>query len=94
MGNALRRQVPLERVEQDTPLATPRADHQRAARSPDRATLERIRAEFNEMRGFSPTPGQAARLFGLSREECERVLESLAREGFLQRDQDGRYRAR
>jgi hypothetical protein len=58
----------------------------------DAATVQRVRAEFNEMRGFSPTPGQAARLFGLSREDCERVLASLAVDGFLHHDPDGRYR--
>jgi DNA-binding IclR family transcriptional regulator len=44
------------------------------------------------MRGFSPTLEQAARLFDLPREECSRVLTSLAREGFIRRTADGRYR--
>ena len=94
MGKALRRHEPFGRTEDALSLASARAGDRRAGRHPDRAILDRIRAEFSEMRGFSPTPGQAARLFGLSREECERVLESLAREGFLLRDHDGRYRAR
>jgi hypothetical protein len=50
------------------------------------AVVIRVRAEFNEMRGFSPTCDQAARLFGLSREQCERVLGSLTTEGFLRKD--------
>jgi len=93
MRNALRRHALLNPAEQGFSMAPARGPEQRAGIPADRATLERIRAEFNEMRGFSPTPGQAARLFGLSREDCERVLDALAREGFLHRDQDGRYRA-
>ena len=53
---------------------------------------DRIRCEFVEMRGFSPTIDQAARLFQVSREECLRVLSSLVDEGFLKRTTDGRYR--
>ena len=59
-------------------------------RRPD--VISRVRGEFFEMRGFSPTVEQAARLFDLSREECGRVLNSLEREGFLRRTPDGRYR--
>ena len=54
--------------------------------------VSRVRGEFFEMRGFSPTVEQAARLFNLSREESRRVLSSLEREGFLRRTADGRYR--
>lgn len=53
---------------------------------------ERIRCEFVEMRGFSPTVDQAARLFQVSRDECLRVLKSLVDEGFLRQTADGRYR--
>ena len=53
---------------------------------------DRIRCEFVEMRGFSPTVDQAARLFQVSREECVRVLKKLVDEGFLTRTSDGRYR--
>lgn len=59
-------------------------------RRPDVVT--RVRGEFFEMRGFSPTVEQAARLFDLSIDECRRVLSSLEREGFLHRTSDGRYR--
>ena len=59
-------------------------------RRPDVAT--RVRGEFFEMRGFSPTVEQAARLFDLPMDECRRVLSSLEREGFLRRTPDGRYR--
>jgi Fic family protein len=53
---------------------------------------DRIRCEFVEMRGFSPTVDQAARLFQVSREECVRVLKTLVDEGFLRQTSDGRYR--
>ena len=53
---------------------------------------DRIRCEFVEMRGFSPTVDQAARLFQVSREECVRVLKILVDEGFLRQTADGRYR--
>ena len=54
--------------------------------------VSRVRGEFFEMRGFSPTVEQAARLFDLTRDECVLVLSSLEREGFLRRTPDGRYR--
>ena len=54
--------------------------------------LERVRGEFVEMRGFSPTLDQAARLFDLPREECSRVLTNLTTEGFIRQTSDGRYR--
>jgi hypothetical protein len=95
MGHALRRPAPFDPVEHVILIAPSRAGERRAARFPDRATLERVRAEFsNEMHGFSPTSGEAARLFGFSREDCQRVLDSLAGEGFLQVGEDGRYRPR
>jgi len=53
---------------------------------------DRIRCEFVEMRGFSPTVDQAARLFQVSREECVHVLKTLVDEGFLRQTSDGRYR--
>ena len=59
-------------------------------RRPDVVT--RVLGEFFEMRGFSPTVEQAARLFDLSLDECRRVLGSLEQEGFLRRTPDGRYR--
>ena len=59
-------------------------------RRPD--VVSRVRGEFFEMRGFSPTVEQAARLFDLTKDECVLVLNSLEREGFLRRTPDGRYR--
>ena len=54
--------------------------------------VDRVRGEFREMGGFSPTVDQAARLFGLPREECTRILGGLVQEGYLNRTDDGRYR--
>src|SRR5688572_27597732 len=50
---------------------------------------DRIRCEFVEMRGFSPTIDQAARLFQASRAECLRVLTKRVDEGFFNGTQDG-----
>lgn len=58
----------------------------------DVALLERIKAEFREMRGFSPTATQAARLFDLPLSRCASLLDALTREGFVQRLPDGTYR--
>jgi hypothetical protein len=54
--------------------------------------VTRVRGEFIEMRGFSPTVEQAARLFDLPREDCDTVLAGLVQQGFLHRTADGRYR--
>lgn len=72
------------------PLSMRRLDYQRQG-SPA-PTADRVRGEFVEMRGFSPTIEQAARLFHLSPEECQHILGSLVQEGFLRRTADGRYR--
>jgi DNA-binding IclR family transcriptional regulator len=51
-----------------------------------------VRCEFVEMRGFSPTVQQAARLFQINPEECGRLLTRLVQEGFLRQTPDGRFR--
>ena len=56
--------------------------------------VDRVRGEFTEMPGLSPTLAQAARLFGLQAEECRGVLELLLREEFLRCGPDGQYRIR
>ena len=50
-----------------------------------------IRSEFNEMPGMRLTLAQARRLWSLSPEECEDLLERLVRAGFLMRDEHDRY---
>jgi DNA-binding IclR family transcriptional regulator len=58
----------------------------------NRHLVDRIRSEFGEMQGFSPTLQQAVRLFHLSESECYAVLVTLVEEGFLRESADGRYR--
>ena len=76
----------------DLSLRSLLGDSRTAEVQPDRALVTRVRAEFSEMRGFCPTTAQAARLFGLTLEECARVLGFLSNEGFLRLSADGRYR--
>jgi DNA-binding IclR family transcriptional regulator len=56
------------------------------------SAIDRVRGEFVEMRGFSPTVEQAARLFDLAGDACREILTALVREGFLTHTSDGRYR--
>jgi hypothetical protein len=51
-----------------------------------------VRAEYEEMPGLSLTPMQAARMWGLTRPQSERLLDGLATDGFLVRDRRGAYR--
>jgi hypothetical protein len=73
--------IPFKALSMSTPRKSARVD-----------VTDRIRCEFVEMRGFSPTVDQAARLFQVSRDECVRVLKTLVEEGFLRQTPDGRYR--
>jgi hypothetical protein len=72
--------------------ATPEHPRGRRTTAVGGDVVTRVRAEFAEMRGFSPTLMQAARLFDLAPAECERVLERLVDDGWLQRTPDGCYR--
>jgi Fic family protein len=54
--------------------------------------IQRIQAEYMEMPGLKLTLPQAARLFGVSAHESQRVLSELMACGFLGRDQKGAYR--
>jgi hypothetical protein len=58
----------------------------------DAAVLERIRSEFREMPGLSPTLAQASRLFALPAPECAAVLDALQSRGILRLGRDGQYR--
>jgi hypothetical protein len=58
------------------------------------ALMHRIWDEFDEMPGTSLTLPQAARLFGVPVEVCDRILVSLVKDGRLRRTQDGRFRLR
>lgn len=64
----------------------------RSAPTASTEAVQRVRNEFVEMRGFSPTLAQAARLFQLPQDVCATVLARLAGEGFISRTADGRYR--
>lgn len=54
--------------------------------------VDRIRGEYLEMPGLSPTLAQASRLFDVPQEECRRVLNVLLMEGFLRCSPEGQYR--
>jgi hypothetical protein len=75
------------------PLSIPALNYRRAvATSVQRDIEARVRCEFVEMRGFSPTIQQAARLFQLNPDDCGRLLSRLVQEGFLRQTPDGRFR--
>jgi len=75
------------------PLAIPALNYRRAvATSVQRDIEARVRCEFVEMRGFSPTIQQAARLFQINPDDCGRLLSRLVQEGFLRQTPDGRFR--
>jgi DNA-binding IclR family transcriptional regulator len=57
-------------------------------------TIRMIRAEFEEMPGMHLTLAQAARLWDMPREACERVLEHLVGTGFLVRHRSRTYARR
>jgi hypothetical protein len=64
-----------------------------ARRTPaDQKLVERVRREFSDMRGLSPTMAQAARLFHLAHEECFEIFRQLLQEEFLVLGADNRYR--
>jgi hypothetical protein len=86
-----RRATPLDIAPR--PLTIPNLSYYRASASAARGDVEaRVRCEFVEMRGFSPTVQQAARLFQLNPDECGRLLTRLVQEGFLRQTPDGRFR--
>lgn len=53
--------------------------------------LQRVQGEFVEMPGLSLTAAQAQRLWGLDREFCDKLLETLVAAGFLVQRRDGAY---
>jgi hypothetical protein len=56
-----------------------------------RATVRRVRGEFEEMPCLRVTPEEARVLFGLTDTTSEWILRSLAEEGFLVQTSDGQY---
>ena len=83
----LRKRTPTAPLE--PPLSGTRPDR---GVSSEENVVARVRSEFQEMRGFSPTLTQAARLFHLRVDECEHLLNELVRDRFLQCGPDGTYR--
>ena len=51
--------------------------------------IRRVKREFAEMPGLRLTMPQAMRLWGLDRDECQRVINSLVNTAFLQRNARG-----
>jgi hypothetical protein len=55
-------------------------------------TVARVAAEFLEMPGLSVTLAQAARLFDLPLDECERLLKELQQQRIIHVTPQGQYR--
>jgi hypothetical protein len=51
--------------------------------------VERVRGEFNEMPGLQLTEDQAARLWGVEKAACRRIVEMLVDADFLRWTSDG-----
>jgi hypothetical protein len=51
--------------------------------------ITRIKSEFVEMPGLRLTVPQAMKLWGLDRDECQRVINALVSTAFLQRNARG-----
>jgi hypothetical protein len=47
------------------------------------AIVRRVRNEFHEMPGLRLTPAQATRLWGLERDTCRAVIDTLVAAAFL-----------
>jgi hypothetical protein len=80
-------QVPIR------PLKMPSIVRSAPRRAPaDQKLVERVRREFSDLRGLSPTMAQARRLFHLAEDECLEIFRQLLLEGFLVLCPDDRYR--
>ena len=75
-----------------TPLRIRSLKRLPARRPADQKLVERVRREFSDMRGLSPTLAQARRLFHLADQECYEIFAQLLQEGFLKFGADQRYR--
>jgi hypothetical protein len=60
----------------------------------DQKLVERVRREYSDLRGLSPTISQARKLFHLADDECLEIFAQLLREQFLDLGADQRYRLR
>ncbi len=75
-----------------TPFRTRSLKRPPAFRPADQKLVERMRREFSDLRGLSPTMPQARRLFHLGDHECSEIFAQLLKEGFLDLCADQRYR--
>ena len=75
-----------------TPLRIRSLKRPPTRRPADQKLVERVRREFGDMRGLSPTLAQARRLFHLADQECYEIFAQLLQEGFLDFGADERYR--
>ncbi|HUP40406.1 MAG TPA: hypothetical protein VM115_09830 [Vicinamibacterales bacterium] len=55
------------------------------------ALLERFRSEIRHAPAIALTLPQAARLFNLEEETCQRLIAALAEEGYIHVRSDGRF---
>jgi hypothetical protein len=53
------------------------------------AVAERVRSEFEEMPGMRLTMPQASKLFGLERDDCQRIVDRLVKNSYLRWTRDG-----
>jgi hypothetical protein len=53
--------------------------------------VQRIREEFEELRGLRLSLREATDFWALDRETCKAILAELYASGFLYRDRDGRF---
>ena len=69
------------------------ARHTRSSNESELITVltDRARSEFLEMPGLRLTSDEACRLWRLDRPTCQRILDRLARSGFLSRTRRGAY---
>jgi len=78
--------------------AAPGATHERCTielfrtRKEEDALLRRVRGEYREMPGMRLTIEQAMRLWGIDREACAKVFNSLVASHYLELDGFGRFR--
>ena len=68
--------------------------HPRSQEANASSLAQRIRGEYTEMPGLTLTVRQAARLWGTSIAQSERLLSYLVESGFLVEASDGTYRRR
>jgi hypothetical protein len=62
-----------------------------AATSDFQTLIVRVQNEFLEMPGLRLNVSQAMRLWGLERDECQRLLDALVSASFLQQTRRGEF---